>query len=124
MAVMFLRARVPNEGAHRLAWTIGTSKVPALAIRELESRLGVNTVDRLLEGSLTPSASEGEKISAWSRGEVRAGDFYRDTALSWGDRPAPRNAGAWRLPMTGRSVVRGTAHLRSIPRADTVQASA
>lgn len=124
MSVMYLRARVPNDGAHRLAWAIGTSKVPALAIRELEARIGVNTIDRLLDGTLTPSASEGEKISVWSRGEVRASDFYRDTALTWGDRPTPRNAGSWRLPMPGRTVVRGASHLRSIPRAGSAQASA
>jgi hypothetical protein len=113
MPVMYLCARVSNEGAHRLAWAIGTSPSPGVAVRELEALIGINTVDRLLGGTLTPSAAEGAKIAVWSRGEVRPGDFYRGTALRWGDRPATRGDRGWRLPMAGRVAVHGMALLRA-----------
>lgn len=112
MPVMYLRARVPNDGAHRLAWAIGTRPIPAVAIRELEQLLGVNTVDRLLEGSLTPSRAEGDKIERWSDGAIRVDDFYKTTSLRWGDRPNYRKPGGWRMPMPGRTAQRDASRFR------------
>ncbi|NYT43129.1 hypothetical protein HZY97_20305 [Sphingomonas sp. R-74633] len=112
MSLMYLIARVPNDGAHRLAWEIGTRPIPGNAIRELELLIGINAVDRLLGGSLTPSRSEGAKIERWSDGAVRANDFYQPTALRWGDKPSERKPSGWRMPMPGRTAQRDASRFR------------
>lgn len=111
MPAMYLAARVPNEGAHRLAWAIGTAPAPGAAIRELEARIGINAVDRLLSGTLTPGERMGAAIHLWSHGAVRVRDFYRPATGSWGDPPAPRGGSGWRMPMPGRTIERGSALL-------------
>jgi len=112
MPAMYLAARVPNEGAHRLAWVIGTAINPGESIRQLEATIGVNAVDRLLSGTLTPGERMGAAITLWSRGAVKAGDFYRPTSLRWCDQPSARAGSGWRMPMPGRMIERGSALLR------------
>lgn len=95
MALMDLRCPVPNEGAHRLAWAIGLSPDPAAALAVLEASIGVNTVERLLSGTLTPSERMGARIWLWSGCTIDARDFYRETPLRWWDAPLARDV----LPM-------------------------
>lgn len=112
MAVMYLPARVPNEGAHRLAWAIGHAPSPGEAIRQIETTIGVNTVDRLIGGSLVPGERMGAAIMLWSGGAVKVADFYRPTSLRWIDEPPARpGSKKWRRPMPGRMIERGSALL-------------
>jgi hypothetical protein len=111
MGVMYLPARVPNEGAHRLAWAIGRAPNPGDAIRQIETTIGVNTVDRLITGSLVPGERMGAAIMLWSGGAVKVADFYRPTSLRWIDEPPPRPGSGWRRPIPGRMIERGSALL-------------
>lgn len=87
MAVMDLRGPVPNCGAHRIAWVIGTAPDWRLKYAELDARLGANMVERLLSGDLTPGASMGAKIYVWSNGRITANHFYQNTPKRWRDAP-------------------------------------
>jgi hypothetical protein len=97
---MYLPARVPTEGAHRLAWMIGTAPDPAATIVALEERIGINMVDRLLAGELTPGSTMGVHLALASRGKIVPRMFYRPTGLRWGEAPrgfaVPRSRGAMR----------------------------
>jgi hypothetical protein len=87
MALMDLRCPVPSEGAHRLAWLIGTADDPAAKICDLEDRIGINKVERLLSGILTPSEAMGASIWLASCGKIETRMFYRPTALRWWEAP-------------------------------------
>lgn len=87
MALMDLRGAVPNCGAHRIAWVIGTAPDPRMKYAELEARLGPNSVERLLAGDLTPGANMGSKIFVWSNGRITANHFYQNTPKRWRDAP-------------------------------------
>lgn len=89
---MHLVARVPNEGAHRLAWWIGEQVDGSAAIDDLARRIGfgVMIVDRLLTGEVTPAERVGMAIMAATRGAVEPRDWYRATDARWGEAPASR----------------------------------
>lgn len=106
MALMDLRCPVPNQGAHRLAWVIGMHANPGAALRELESIIGGNTVERILCGSLRPAERMGADIARWSRWAIETEDFYRTCPLRWWEAP-PERRSAWRMPMPQRTAVRG-----------------
>jgi len=87
MALMDLRGPVPNCGAHRIAWVIGTTPDWRLKYAELNALLGPNMAERLLSGDLTPGASMGGKIYTWSNGRITARHFYQKTAKRWREAP-------------------------------------
>lgn len=88
MPLMDLRGAVPNDGAHRLAWLIGMAPDPAAALAELEDKIGINTVERILFGTLVPGERMGAQIWAWSQCRLDTRAFYRHTATRWGQIPA------------------------------------
>ncbi|GEM_PF-6311319 len=87
MALMDLRGPVPNCGAHRIAWVIGTAPDWRLKYAELQATLGPNMVERLLAGDLTPGAGMGGKIYVWSNGRITANHFYQRTPKRWREAP-------------------------------------
>lgn len=90
MALMRLAAVVPNAGAHRLAWAIGTAANPVAAFAELEVLIGFGLVERLLDGSLTPGERLDRDLRQWSAGAIVGSDFYRDADRGWFDKPETR----------------------------------
>jgi hypothetical protein len=83
MALMDLRCPVPSDGAHRLAWLIGLAPDPAAKLAEIEAQIGVNTVERILFGTLVPCERMGAKIWAASRCTIDTRMFFRSTPLRW-----------------------------------------
>ncbi|WP_342248635.1 hypothetical protein [Sphingomonas sp. OTU376] len=107
MALMDLRGAVPNCGAHRIAWVIGTAPDPRMKYAELEVKLGPNSVERLLAGDLTPGASMGSKIFVWSNGRITYNHFYQNTPKRWRDAPFGFRAPTPKAPvMLARDIVR------------------
>ncbi len=89
---LYLRARVPNEGAHRLAWWIEQQPDAAAAYEAVGASIGtVAHVDRLLDGDLTPGMAWGLAIANVTGGQVRPNDWYRETDLWWFTPPAERD---------------------------------
>lgn len=88
MALLDLRCPVPSDGAHRLAWAIALANDPAALIARIEAAVGVNTVDRLLNGSLVPGERMGAALWEATRGAVNVRQFYRRTPLRWWQAPA------------------------------------
>ncbi|MBM3927104.1 MAG: hypothetical protein FJ335_01385 [Sphingomonadales bacterium] len=100
---MHLIARVPNEGARRLAWWLATHAAPhrvpftskvvpsvagAAALLAARAKLSEATIDRLLRGELVPGEEQGREISVATAGVVSMRD-WRDAARGgWSDRPA------------------------------------
>lgn len=87
---LFLPARVPNEGAHRLAhWMLGVRHrvLSETRIERARRTIGEVRLDRLLAGELTPGAEMDRELVALTGGRVRARDFYRATGRRWGDAP-------------------------------------
>ena len=87
MPLMDLRGAVPNEGAHRLAWLIGLAPDPAAKLAAIEARIGVNTVERILIGTLIPCERMGAGIWVESGCKIETRMFHRRTHLRWGELP-------------------------------------
>ncbi|WP_447727254.1 hypothetical protein [Sphingomonas koreensis] len=86
-----LPARVPNDGAHRLAnWMLGTRlrQLSEIRIEQARRALGDNTLDRILVGELLPCEIMGTTIANLTGGAANARDFRRPCGRQWGDRPA------------------------------------
>lgn len=85
---MHLIARVPNEGARRLAWWLGIRTRSGL--RDLMERAALTevTVDRLLRGEVIPGAEMARAISVATAGVVLTPMWRSAPAGKWGDRPA------------------------------------
>lgn len=87
MPKMYLPARVPNLGAHKLAWFLGTRSDPLAAIVEAEKRLGVGMVDRILCGEVVPASGLANDAAAITGLAINPRDWRRPSPASWGDRP-------------------------------------
>lgn len=89
---LYLPARVPSVGAHRLAWWLIGARSKTLC-RERMARaadlLGPNTVDRILSGELVPASAMGATIAMLTNGYVGTRDFYRPwrAVRRWGTPP-------------------------------------
>ena len=92
MPLMHLTAAVPNEGARRLAWIVGSAEDPAAALAGLEAKIGFGAVDRIVSGALLPALGMGAQIWAWSGGQIDAYDFRHAPEGWWFDRPESRRA--------------------------------
>ena len=90
MPLMHLPAVVPNEGARRLAWIIGNTEKPHVAVTLLEAMLGFGVIDRILSGELLPGVRMGARLWAWSGGQIDAYDFRHKPMGWWFDRPEAR----------------------------------
>ena len=90
---MNLCAKVPNEGARRLAWWLGEAlERDAQAFDTLahEAAIDVGMIDRLLSGEMLPGWDIGLSIAEATGGAVWPADFRMSPRGGWFDRPAPR----------------------------------
>lgn len=90
MRKMHLPARVPNEGARRLArwiarWTNGRVELAAVALR-----LDPIMLDRLIAGEIIPGDILGGQL--WERARIDRYLFQRPAQRPWFDMPAQRRA--------------------------------
>ncbi len=101
---LHLSARVPNEGARRLAWWLGenTDRFPAL-IREVG--MSEETIHRLISGELEPAAIMSYVISQATGGSVVSRDWRTAPRGWWFDRPTPRT---YRPRVTGYDAAQET----------------
>ncbi|MAW99771.1 MAG: hypothetical protein CMN72_09565 [Sphingomonas sp.] len=94
---MHLCARVPNEGARRLAWFIGrlqTVEPRAAEILAEVSLVPLDRIERLISGELLPDWDAGLPLARASGAQLGISDFYRDASGGWFD------------PVESRSLVR------------------
>ena len=84
MSKMHLAAKVPNEGARRLAaWLLGQ---PVGTFDRFAARIGgVIAADRLLAGEVTPGHRMGYSIYSFTERSVPTGDWYREAEGGWFD---------------------------------------
>lgn len=89
MSKLFLPARVPNEGARRLAAFLQSLPTPAAARRML-AVAGIDRakIDRMLSGELIPGADERFAITRATGDAVLMRDWSSQAAGHWGD-PVP-----------------------------------
>lgn len=85
---MRLKASVPNLGAHKLAWIVGTSGDPTDDIERFGQAVGnVAMFDRVLSGEVVPCAVMAAEIQLWSMGLIQRRDWRRPALGWWGERP-------------------------------------
>lgn len=89
MQKMKLPARVPNLGAHKLAWIIGSSEDQASEIASLTAALGGNpfVVERILRGEIVPAAILASQITCWSQWMIGRRDWRRPVHAAWTAQP-------------------------------------
>ncbi|MGN5376130.1 hypothetical protein [Sphingomonas hankookensis] len=88
MGKLFLPARVPNEGARRLAAWL-QSVPPVRAIRAMgNAGIDAAKVDRLIAGELIPGADERWAIACATGHAVYVRDWSVAACGRWGD-PVP-----------------------------------
>lgn len=87
---MHLPAKVPNEGARRLAWWLGPRG--SAGFDELASALEVHAgvIDRLLSGEVEPGQDLSFAIALVTARAVWVRDWRQAPEGGWFDRPAPR----------------------------------
>ncbi len=90
MFKMHLRARVPNEGARRLAWWLGERGGAGVGRLASAGECDIERIERLLAGELEPGAELAFRISRATGGAVVTRDWRDAAAGGWGDRPAER----------------------------------
>ncbi len=80
-----LGVRVPNEGARLLAQWI--MREPLGTLDKLLRKIGMGQIDmeRMMAGELTPAASVGHQIFAFTRCAVTINDWYRPATGGWFD---------------------------------------
>lgn len=99
---MHLIARVPNEGARRLAWWLATRAAPErvlftmtvvrsisapVALLSAQAGLDETAIDRLLRGELVPGAEMARRISVATAGVVLTAMWRDPPRGGWADRP-------------------------------------
>lgn len=99
MIRMHLGARVPNEGARRLAWWLQARRERFETVARVIGG-SVDTVHRLLSGELEPAAEVSFAISNATGGEVVSRDWRSAPHGGWFDQPAPR---FYRPRLTGKA---------------------
>jgi hypothetical protein len=87
---MHLAARVPNEGARRLAWFLGHGGDQAFDHFARSIRRHVSYIDRLISGEIEPGGEESHAIYCATNGEVWSRDWRRPADGGWADQPADR----------------------------------
>ncbi|SEM88639.1 hypothetical protein SAMN05192583_1405 [Sphingomonas gellani] len=85
---MHLPARVPNEGARLLAQWIARECHGALGVANLKLCVGMPTLQRLLDGEITPGASLVGPIAERTHGCVARLDWQRSPRGGWFDAPS------------------------------------
>jgi hypothetical protein len=90
MSRMHLGAKVPNEGARRLAWWIGEKFAGDVAAFAAAARVGVATIERLIAGEIAPGTDIVLPIGVATLGTVHRDDWRRQPLGSWWERPAYR----------------------------------
>lgn len=90
MGKLYLPARVPNEGARRLAAFL--TGVPATRARRALGAAGLDAirVDRLIAGELIPGADERYAIARATGHAVLVRDWSVQPWGRWGDPVPPR----------------------------------
>ncbi len=88
---MHLSAKVPNDGAHRLAWYLGERGDDAFDVLADAAMIQVGMIDRMLSGQLLPCGEIGFALMQATDGAVRPRDFYRACDRRWFGRPAVRD---------------------------------
>lgn len=88
MAKMHLAARVPNEGARRLAWWIGERTTPRRnAFEALARAIGchVSFVDRVLDGDIVPGEDLARRIGLTTGHFIDRRDWRHPPEGGWFD---------------------------------------
>jgi hypothetical protein len=106
MSRMHLGAKVPNEGARRLAWWIGERFAGDVAAFARAARVGVATIERLIAGEIAPGTDIVLPIGVATLGTVHRTDWRRQPLGSWFDRPPFRVPEKALEPKPPRLVVR------------------
>ncbi|WP_109808399.1 hypothetical protein [Sphingosinithalassobacter portus] len=87
---MHLTAKVPNAGAHRLAWWLGAQGDGAFDALASNAMIDTAMIDRIIAGQLLPGHEIGLAVMQATDGAVMPRDFYRASDRGWFERPAAR----------------------------------
>ena len=87
MHKMHLIARVPNEGARKLAWWIGRECAGSVAVAALKLRESAAMLDRLLSGEITPGEPLARNIGERTGRRITRLDWQRRAQGKWSDMP-------------------------------------
>lgn len=90
MNLLRLPARVPNEGARRLAWWL--CEQPRGAIARLAGTLHIDssTVERWISGEIEPGAEVSYGVSLFTKHAVVTSDWRSLPEGGWFERPIVR----------------------------------
>jgi len=91
---LHLKAKVPNEGARRLARWLGEQRCADAAFESVARQIGshVSIVDRLISGEIEPGAMVAHAVWVATEGAVHRRDWRRAPEGGWFDAPAPHTA--------------------------------
>ena len=92
---MYLVARVPNEGARRLAWWIGQNCDGDLQRAAWRLSADIGMLPRLLDGSISPGSIMRLELLASTDEAVQPVDWYRPAYGGWCDAPGERPPAAF-----------------------------
>jgi hypothetical protein len=87
---MHLGARVPNEGARRLAWWIGRQAGFSMTGASIVLRVPLGTLQRLVAGELIPGEELCRPLGIATGEEVQRMDWRRPPQGGWFDEPSSR----------------------------------
>ena len=90
MRKMHLPARVPNEGARRLARWIARQTHGRIDLAATALRIDVVVLERLIAGEIIPGDALAGPL--WQRTGIDKFLFQRDARFGWFHMPAPRPA--------------------------------
>ena len=88
MSKMHLIAKVPNEGARRLAWWVGQRVAAGFAAYDnLADAIGshVSFIDRVLSGEIVPGEDLARRLGVATGGFVDRRDWRTAAAGGWFD---------------------------------------
>lgn len=90
--MMHLKARVPNEGARRLAWHLGEAVGADGEAARIEAALDARpgNVERMVAGEIVPGGEMGFAITRLTDYAVTCGDWWRAAEGGWFERPRAR----------------------------------
>jgi hypothetical protein len=85
---MHLGARAPNEGARRLAWTVGQQHSGDIAAFAAAAQVSVSIVERLLAGEIVPGTDLALPIGFASDGFISRADWQTEALGGWFEAPS------------------------------------
>jgi hypothetical protein len=90
MMKLHLPAKVPNEGARRLAWRIGEFHKGDIGAFARVAQVSSSMIERLIAGEIVPGTDLALPVGFASDGFVSRRDWQTDAVGGWFERPSPR----------------------------------